>query len=47
MVQPIIPQPITDMGYGGMDFLRKFRQNKRAISSPLFFSWYIVKLGNP
>ena len=27
MVKPIVPQPLTNMGYGGMDFLRKFRNN--------------------
>ena len=35
MVQPIIPQPITDMGYGGMDFLRKFRQNLQSNKVPI------------
>ena len=35
MVQPIIPQPITDMGYGGMDFLRKFRENLRGNKVPI------------
>ena len=36
MVRPIIPQPITDMGYKGMDFLQKFKgklgENKAPIS---------------
>ena len=27
MVRPMMPQPITDMGYGGMDFLKKFGEN--------------------
>ena len=29
MVKPMMPQPLTDMGYGGMDFLKKFRENLR------------------
>ena len=35
MVQPIIPQPITDMGYGGVDFLRKFKENLRGNKVPI------------
>ena len=39
MVRPIIPQPITDMGYKGMDFLQKFKgklgENKAPISQEL------------
>ena len=27
MVRPIVPQPLTNMGYGGMDFLRRFKNN--------------------
>ena len=34
-VQPIIPQPLTDMGYGGMDFLRKFKQNLKSNKVPI------------
>ena len=35
MVQPIIPQPITNMGYGGIDFLKKFRENLKDNKSPV------------
>ena len=36
MVRPIIPQPLTNMGYGSIDFLKKFKgklqENKAPIS---------------
>ena len=35
MVQPMIPQPITDMGYGGMDFLRKFQEKLKQNKAPV------------
>ena len=35
MVKPMMPQPITDMGYGGMDFLKKFRENLKNNKSPV------------
>ena len=35
MVRPIIPQPITDMGYGGMDFLNKFKGKLKDNKAPI------------
>ena len=35
MVRPMMPQPITDTGYGGMDFLKKFRENLKNNKSPV------------
>jgi len=35
MVRPIIPQPITDMGYGGMDFLNKFKGKLKENKAPI------------
>ena len=35
MVQPMLPQPITDMGYGGMDFLRKFQERLKQNKVPV------------
>ena len=34
-VKPIIPQSLTDTGYSGMDFLRKFRQNLQSNKVPI------------
>ena len=35
MVRPIIPQPITDMGYKGMDFLQKFKGKLQDNKAPI------------
>ena len=35
MVRPIIPQPITDMGYGSMDFLKKFKGKLQDNKAPI------------
>ena len=35
MVQPIIPQPLTNTVYGGIDFLKKFRRNLKDNKSPV------------
>ena len=35
MVRPIIPQPITDMGYKGIDFLQKFKGKLQDNKAPI------------
>ena len=35
MVRPIIPQPITDIGYKGMDFLQKFKGKLQDNKAPI------------
>jgi len=35
MVKPIIPQPLTNMGYGSMDFLKKFKGKLKDNKAPI------------